>query len=81
MARSTRNDVQPSTLKLEQGPRDLASDILTLGHAGLRYECRSGATGPCLRSPPRRRTPLHRLRPSQQAEARFTSEYCEILTY
>ena len=32
-----------------------------------------------LRHPPRRQPPLHRPRPSQKAQARFTQEDCEIL--
>ena len=34
-----------------------------------------------LRRPPRCRTPLHCVRPSQTAEARFTSDAFEFLTY
>jgi hypothetical protein len=33
-----------------------------------------------LRRPPRRRTQLHSVRPLQAAEARFTSDYFELLT-
>jgi hypothetical protein len=100
--------------KVEQGLRDLAElavcdevstvesgaapDSLDLGHAGVRNECwsgasgmrsetsRTGSAGPRLATqrlprPPRRRTPLHCLRPSQQAEARFTPDYREFLTF
>jgi hypothetical protein len=103
-----------SVPRVEQGLRDLAElavceedsivesrpapDILDLGHAGLRNECWSGASGTVsdtlrtgsagprratqrLRRPPRRRTRLHFSRPSQEAEARFTPDNREILTF
>lgn len=82
MARSTRIDAQwQSALKVELGLRDLGELPLNLGHAGLWTECYSGASGKGLglRRPPRRRTPLHRLRPSERAEPRFTLENCEFL--
>ena len=78
---------------VESGP---ALDTLNLGHAGLRSECwpgtsamvsstsRSGPAG--LRRAtlrvrrPRKRTPLHRSRPSPRAEARFIPDNREILT-
>jgi hypothetical protein len=72
-------------------------ETLDLGHAGLRNVCWSSASGmgsgSCrddsvaplvtrrVRRPPRSRTPLHCVRPSQAAEARFTPDNCEFLTY
>jgi len=79
------------------GESGAALDTLSLGHAGLRNECWSGVSGmelgSCrrqtaaprlaarLRRAPRCRTPLHSVRPSQAAEARFTTDDPEFLTY
>ena len=76
MARSTRNDAQWQSALTEQGLRDLGEPPLNLGHAGLRKKCYSGQR---LRSSTRRCTPLHRLRPLERAEPRFTPENCEFL--
>jgi hypothetical protein len=102
-----------SAAKVEQSLRDLAElavceedsfvelgpavDTLNLGHAGLRNECWSGASGRglgCSRSEfaapqfaaqplrgPRRRRTLHHSRPPHRAEARFTPDNREILTF
>jgi len=81
-----------------QGESGAAFETLNLGHAGLRNECWSGASGTGsgsrrgdsvasrlaagrLRRPPRSRTPLHWVRPSQAAEARFTPDNREFLAY
>jgi len=66
-----------------------APDSLNLGHAGLSDECWSGTcrmgSGRCggvSAVPPRQpHTPSNRSRPSQQAEAHFTPENREFLTY
>lgn len=66
---------------VESGP---TLDTLNLGHAGLRTECWPGTPRLAtlrLRRPPRRRTPLHRWRPSDGAEARFTPNNSGILAY
>jgi hypothetical protein len=72
------------------GRSGAAPETLNIGHACLRSECRPGTSAaawssrrtesaaprrtPRLRRPARRRTPLHCVRPSQGAEARFTSQ-------
>jgi hypothetical protein len=52
-------------------------ETLNLGHACLRNECCSRVR---FRRPRRSRTPLHRLRPSGGAEARFTPDNYEFRT-
>lgn len=114
MARSTRNDAQRQVVaKVEQGLRELAQlsgsedsilesgpgpDLLNLGHAGLRSECWSSASGRGsggsrsefatppfatlrLRAPRWRRTSAHHSRPAHRAEARFTPDNREMLTF
>ena len=107
MARSTRNDAQrQSAPNIEPGLPDhgligesgAALESLNLGHASLRNECWSGASGrgldssrsefaapqfatQRLRGPRRRRTQLHHSRPQHRAEARFTPDNREILTF
>lgn len=57
-----------------------AQDTLNIGHAGLRSECWAALRQATLRlrRPARKRTPLHCSRPSQVAEARFTSDGYEF---
>lgn len=113
MTRYTRNEAQPESEPAERDLQDLAQRVISpaepvdesgaaletvsLGHAGPRNECWSGASvmglgggrgesaavrlaAQRLRRPPRRRTPLHRLRPSPPAEARFAPDDRELLT-
>ena len=79
---------------VESGP---ALDILNLGHASLRSECWSRVSGMGLGSfrseyaapqfatqrlrGPRRRARLHHSRPPHRAEARFTPDNREFLTF
>jgi hypothetical protein len=55
-------------------------ETLNIGHAGLRSECWAALRQATLRlrRPARKRTPLHCSRPSQVAEARFTSQDYEF---
>jgi hypothetical protein len=70
MADSKRNVARGrATPKVE---RD-ALETLSLGHACLRSECGSGSGTSRLRAPARRRSPLHRSRPSESAETHFVS--------
>jgi hypothetical protein len=76
------------------GESEAAFETLNLGHANLRSECWSGVCGSSsrgdhvsprpgmwrLRRPRRNRTRLHSARPSEAAEARFTSDSPEFLT-
>jgi len=55
----------------------VAQETLNIGHAGLRSECWAALT-PRSPRPARERTPLHGSRPSQVAEARFTSDGYEF---
>jgi len=65
------------------GASGAALESLNLGHARLRNECWSGVGGKglSLRGPWRRRTQLHHSRPPRRAEARFTPDNREILTF
>jgi hypothetical protein len=80
------------------GESGAALESLNLGHASLRNECWSGASGRGLGSsrsefaapqlatqrllgPRRRCTQLHHSRPPHRAEARFTPDNREILTF
>jgi hypothetical protein len=58
-----------------------AQETLNIGHAGLRNECWAALRQATLRlrRPARKRTPLHCSRPSQVAEARFTSDGYEFI--
>lgn len=79
---STVHD-QAKTVQAENVPFDRsvpAPETLNVGHAGLRCECWA-ALRPAtarFRRPARKRTPLHCSRPSQVAEARFTSDGYEF---
>jgi hypothetical protein len=57
-----------------------AQETLNIGHAGLRNECWAALRQAALRlqRPARKRTPLHCSRPSQVAEACFTSDGYEF---
>ena len=57
-----------------------AQETLDIGHAGLRSECWTALGQAKLRwrRPARKRTRLHCSRPSQVAEARFTSDGYEF---
>ena len=87
MARSTQNDPHRQSIPeetLNLGHAGLRSECWpgtgvpgsVSGHsasAAARYPARR------LRRPARKRTPLHRAKPSQAAEARFTSEDYEFI--
>lgn len=94
MARSTQKDPErQSALEVQSTLHDSAEivqpqdrpfgrsqETLNIGHAGLRNECWAALRQAALRlqRPARKRTPLHCSRPSQVAEARFTSDGYEF---
>jgi hypothetical protein len=95
MARSNQNGPErQSAPEVETTPHDRAEIVqpqdrpfgrsipapktLNIGHAGLRSECWAALT-PRSRRSARKHLPLHRSRPSQVAEARFTSDVYEFL--
>jgi hypothetical protein len=78
-------ELGPALDTLNLGHAGLRNECWPGTSAMVSSTCRSGPAAPrratlCLRRPPRKRTPLHRLRPSQRAEARFIPDNREILT-
>ena len=78
-------DSPTSQEPLNLGHAALRSECWGVTSATASASYFSGSPGPReatvrLPRPGRKRTPLHRLRPSQWAEARFTSQDFEILT-
>jgi len=78
-----RDRTEPPVSEAAPLPRSAATlESIGLGHAGLGNDCWSGASGMGRsRRRPRSRTPFHRVRPLQAAEARFTADTFAILPY
>jgi hypothetical protein len=87
MARSTQNDLHPQSTSeetLNLGHAGLRSECWPgtgVPGSGSGHSVSAAPRYPALRlrRPARKRTPLHRVRPSQAAEARFTSEDYEFI--